>query len=85
MRIKKVPFTKNLKEYLLKIHSEDLHRNALSLKKSLLSRNIFYYGITEDTINFIKECSICNIKINYKQKSKREITKLIIFKKQRYK
>ena len=74
--LKIVPFTNNLKDYLLKIHSEDQHRNALSLRKALLSRNIFYYGITEDTIKFIKECPICNIKINYKDKSKREATKL---------
>ena len=49
-----------------------------------MSRNIYYKGITSDTNKVIKECPICNIKINYKNKNKREISKLIIFKRPKF-
>jgi len=62
--LKSVPFTSNLSDFLLKIHKEDCHRSALSLRKNLLNRNIYYYGIIADTNNIVKNCPICKIKIN---------------------
>ena len=62
--MKEVPFVKNINEFLYKIHSENSHRNVLSLRKELLNRNYYYKGIVEDTIKIVKECSKCNLKSN---------------------
>ena len=44
----KIPFEKNIIEYLLKLHNEMCHRSGESLRKELLNKNIYYFGIIKD-------------------------------------
>ena len=77
---KEVTFVNNINEFLYKIHSENSHRNAVSLRNELLNRNFYYKGIVEDIIKVVKECSKCILKSNVDITHKREKTKVFIFK-----
>ena len=84
--LKKIPFTKNILDFLYKIHSDDAHREINSLRDSVLNKNYFYKGITKDLNKVINNCSICKIKNKPIDLTKKEKYKLIVFNepKQRY-
>ena len=77
----KIPFEKDIIEYLKKLHSESGHTGRDAFKNYLIKNKIFYKGITKDIIKILKKCPICNIKHNNIKLSKKEKFKLIIFKK----
>ena len=76
----KIPFEKNILEYLFKIHKENNHRCGESLRLELLKRNIYYFGIIKDINKIVKNCAICSFKKNTKLR-KREKIHIIIFNK----
>ena len=64
---------------MYKIHSETAHRGIDSLRKYLLSNNIYYKGVIKD-IRYIKDhCSICKLKNNKFIIMKKENFNLIVF------
>ena len=75
-----VPFTKNIIEYLKTIHSKTFHRGIDSLRKELISRKVYYFGIMKDIKTVISSCVICKLKRNKIDLSKKEKYNLIIFK-----
>ena len=79
-----VPFTDNLENFLLEFHKKNGHRNSNSLRKYILNNNNYYYGIVNDIEKIVKNFSICNIKLHYDQRKKREPSNIILFNKPKY-
>ena len=53
----KVPFEKNIIDYILKIHKENNHRSAAALRIELNKRKISYYGIINLAIENVQYVS----------------------------
>ncbi len=58
----KVPFVKNIKSYIYKIHSNNSHRGIDAIRNIFIKNKIYYKGITNDIKDVIKNCAICKIK-----------------------
>ena len=68
--LKKVPFVKDLKQFLYQFHSNTNHKGFEAFRKALINDNIYYKGIIKDIQNIIDNCAICklkNQKINLKK------------------
>ena len=79
----KVPFVRNIKNYLYEIHKNNNHLGLDSFLKLFLSKKIYYKGIVDDLYNIIKTCTICKIKNKTIKLTKKEKFELIIFTKPR--
>ena len=67
----KIPFVKNIFEYLNDVHKELNHRSFDAVRLKLIKRQIYYYGIINDLKLVINKCAICNLKnITYLKKKK---------------
>lgn len=76
----KIPFIKDINEYILNIHKEMNHQSFEYLRKEFIKREIYYHGITSDIKNSLSECEICKLK-SIKLTKLKDVSKIIIFDK----
>ena len=79
--LKKVPFVKDLKQFLYQFHSNTNHKGFEAFRKALINDNIYYKGIIKDIQNIIDNCAICKLKNQKINLKKDEKFNLILFKK----
>jgi len=76
----KMPFIKDINEYILNIHKEMNHLSFEYLRKEFIKREIYYHGITNDIKSSLSRCEICKLK-SIKLTKLKDACKIIIFDK----
>ena len=75
----KIPFVKNIHDYLMNIHKNTCHWSFDKFRNVMLNKGIYYKGIVKDLKIVLNNCSICKIKNSKIDLKKRNNLNLLFF------